>query len=100
MSCNRRSWFNSSACGSYTLGMKTAISLPDELFEAVERLVRRTRRHRSEVYADALREYVARHLPAEVTDALNAVVEQIGESAKEARFADKAARKILAAAEW
>lgn len=80
--------------------MKTAISLPDELFEAVERLVRRSRRHRSEVYADALREYVARHTPDEVTDALNAVVEQIGESTKETRFTDEAARKVLAATEW
>ena len=80
--------------------MKTAISLPDELFEAVERLVRRSRRHRSEVYADALREYVARHTPDEVTDALNAVVEQIGDSAKETRFTDEAARKVLAATEW
>jgi len=80
--------------------MKTAISLPDELFETVERLVRRSGRHRSEVYADALREYVARHSPEEVTDALNAVVARIGETGGQDRFVDAAARRILTATEW
>lgn len=81
--------------------MKTAISLPDELFNAVERLVRRSRRHRSEVYADALREYVARHAPnEEVTEALNAALEEAGELKDEFRFSDRAGRQILAKTEW
>lgn len=79
--------------------MKTAISLPDDLFDAVERIVQRSKRHRSEVYADALREYVARHSPEEITDALNQVVADIGESPDD-EFAAAAARHTLARTEW
>ena len=79
--------------------MKTAISLPDELFQAVERLVRRAKRPRSEVYADALREYLARHSPEEVTGVLNDVVEEIGASPED-RFARAAARRTLTITEW
>ena len=50
--------------------MKTAVSLPDDVFESVERLRKLTNRQRSEVYADALREYVARHSDDEITAAL------------------------------
>ena len=51
----------------YTRGMKTAVSVPDDLFAQVDRLARHSRRSRSEVYSAALREYVARHAPDEVT---------------------------------
>jgi len=50
-----------------------------ETFHRVERLARRARRSRSEVYSAALREYVARHEPDEVTEALNGVVTGVGE---------------------
>jgi hypothetical protein len=42
----------------------------------------RSKRHPSEVYADALREYVGRDAPDDVTDALNAVLEKVGEEPK------------------
>ncbi len=41
--------------------MKTAVSIPDQVFEKVERLARRARRSRSEVFSAVLSEYVARH---------------------------------------
>ena len=47
----------------YAPGMKTAVSIPDEIFEKVERLAAGEQRSRSEVYSAALREYVARHAP-------------------------------------
>ena len=47
--------------GGYTPGMKTAISIPDDVFNEAEALARRTKKSRSEVYARAVREYVARH---------------------------------------
>ena len=53
--------------------MKTAVSIPDEVFEKVERLARRSQRSRSEVFSAALREYVARHIPDEVTEAMDRV---------------------------
>jgi metal-responsive CopG/Arc/MetJ family transcriptional regulator len=51
--------------------MKTAISVPDDLHAEVDRLARRLKRSRSRLYADAAREYVARHDPDAVTNALD-----------------------------
>jgi metal-responsive CopG/Arc/MetJ family transcriptional regulator len=80
--------------------MKIGISLPDELFKAAERLVRESGRSRSEVYAQALREYVLRHSSDEVTTRLNAVLDVAGESEDEERFVDEAARRALSHSEW
>jgi len=86
------------ACRGYTHGMKTAISLPDEVFEAAERYARRVGKSRSRVYAEALAEYLARHGPDEVTAAMNAVVDEVGEVAD--GFAGAAARRTLERVEW
>ena len=80
--------------------MKTAISLPNDLFEAAERLVRESGRSRSELYAQALREYLLRQSPNELTDRLNAVLDAAGESEQEERFVDEAARGALACIDW
>ena len=37
--------------------MKTAVSIPDDVFERAERLAKRARHSRSEVFSRALREY-------------------------------------------
>ena len=91
------------ACGThqrsgYTPGMKTAVSVPDDVFQSAEHLVRRTGMSRSEVYSRALREYVARHAPDEVTQALNDMIQAAGES--DASFSTEAARRILESDEW
>jgi predicted transcriptional regulator len=78
--------------------MKTAISVPDDVFESAERLARRERRTRSEIYSTAVREYVARHSSDEVTDALNRVLADVGSSTDP--FVAKAARRILQNTEW
>ena len=39
-------------------GMKVAISLPDPVFRAAETLARRLRKSRSQLYAEAIAEYV------------------------------------------
>jgi metal-responsive CopG/Arc/MetJ family transcriptional regulator len=80
--------------------MKTAVSLPDELFAQVDRLARESGRSRSEVYAAALREYVARHAPDEITKMLDQVVERLDESSADRGFAGAAARRVLETAEW
>ena len=82
----------------YTLGMKTAVSIPDDVFERAERLARRTKRSRSRLFSDALREYVARHSPDEITEAVNRACSQIGEL--EDPFVTAAARRILKRSEW
>ena len=53
--------------------MKTAISIPNPLYEKGEKLARRLKLNRSELYARALEELVERHEPGEITKRLNAV---------------------------
>jgi hypothetical protein len=65
----------------------------------VDRLARRSRRSRSEVYSAALREYVARHAPDEVTASLDQVVADIGDAPGDS-FTAAAARRTLGATEW
>jgi metal-responsive CopG/Arc/MetJ family transcriptional regulator len=79
--------------------MKTAISLPDDLFRAAERHARRARKSRSQLYADALAEYLVRHAPEEVTEAMNRVVEQLGEPDADP-FVAAAGRRVLERTEW
>ena len=82
----------------YTTGMKTAVSIPDQVFEQAERLARRTRKSRSHVFSDALREYIARHSPDDVTEAMNRVCGEVrGESDP---FVAAAARQVLERSEW
>ncbi len=54
-------------------GMKTAISLPDALFTSGDRLAKRLGVSRSELYARALAEFVAKHKGSDVTRRLDAV---------------------------
>ena len=78
---------------SYICGMKTAVSIPDDVFEKVERFARCSKRSRSEVYSAALREYIARHAADEVTDAINRVVDEIDDQKHD--FVAAAARRVL-----
>jgi predicted transcriptional regulator len=78
--------------------MKTAISVPDEVFRAAERHARRTRKSRSQLYVEALSEYLARHAPEEVTEAMNRVVDHLPPGPDP--FVSAAARRLLERAEW
>lgn len=53
--------------------MKTAISLPDALFRSGDALAKRLGVSRSELYARALADYVAKHRADQITKRLNAV---------------------------
>ncbi len=83
----------------HTYGMKTAVSIPDEVFEKVERLAKRGRRSRSEVFTAALREYLARHSPDEVTEAVNRVCAEVDQT-EDVEFLNAAARRLLKKVEW
>lgn len=82
----------------YTDGMKTAISLPDAVFRAAERQAKRSQKSRSQLYADALAEYLSRHAPDEVTEAMNRVVDYLDE--RPDAFVLAAARSVLERVEW
>jgi metal-responsive CopG/Arc/MetJ family transcriptional regulator len=78
--------------------MKTAISLPDEVFREADKLARRTGVPRSRVVADALREYVARHDPDELTEAMNRAMVAIGIAGDV--FVATSARRLFEQVEW
>jgi metal-responsive CopG/Arc/MetJ family transcriptional regulator len=78
--------------------MKTAVSIPDDVFEQAEKLARRTGASRSKVFSDALREYMARHSPDEVTAAMDEVCEQVGNQADP--FVAALAGRALERTEW
>ncbi len=56
---------------SYTLGMKTAISLPDPIFEEAEELAKRLGMSRSQLYATAVSQFVEAYREEAITAALN-----------------------------
>jgi metal-responsive CopG/Arc/MetJ family transcriptional regulator len=78
--------------------MKIAVSVPDDVFQEAEELARRTKRSRSEVYSRALAEYVARHAPDRVTEAMDRALAEIGEPAD--RFLQRASRRVLKRSDW
>lgn len=82
----------------YTFGMKTAISIPDKIFRDAERLSRRLKKSRSQIYAEAVTEYVARHDPEAVTEAMNRVCESMLDYPDPA--ISSAARRTLEDVEW
>jgi metal-responsive CopG/Arc/MetJ family transcriptional regulator len=53
------------------MGLKTTVSIPEDVFKGAERLARKTKRSRSRLFSDALREYLARHTPESITEAMN-----------------------------
>ena len=78
--------------------MKTAISLPDDLFKAAESLAGRLGVSRSRLYATALEDYIARHQARRVSERLDAVY-SAEQSSLDPSFNDVQA-KVLKRSEW
>ncbi len=78
--------------------MKTAISLPDSIFRQADQLARRLNKSRSELYREAVAEYVARHEPDVVTEALNQLADQMDTALDPISAA--ASRRIMEGSEW
>ena len=78
--------------------MKTAISVPNQVYEQAEELARQTGRTRSEIYSTALRDYLAHHQPVPVTAAMDDALDDIDPEPDP--FLDAAAHETLAGAEW
>lgn len=53
--------------------MKTAISIPDKVFEAADRAAKKLGISRSELYSTAIHEFIERHRVEDVTTKLNDV---------------------------
>lgn len=78
--------------------MKTAVSIPDDLFAQADELAERTGKSRSEIYREALADYVARREPGAVTRALDEIADEL--AADQDGFSHDAARRTLERAEW
>jgi metal-responsive CopG/Arc/MetJ family transcriptional regulator len=78
--------------------MKTAISIPDKIYRDAERLSRRLKKSRSQVYTEAVTEYVARHDPQAVTEAMNSICEAV--DTRPDSLTSAAARRTLDGVEW
>ena len=78
--------------------MKTAISLPDDLFESADALAEHLGMSRSELYATAVAEYLAKHRDEDLTAKLNEVfAEQESGIAPELRSAQA---RSVSSSEW
>lgn len=69
------------------------------MYREAERHARRTHKSRSQLYAEALSEYLARHAPDEVTEGMNAVVDRLGDAGLDP-FVAGAGRRVLTRVEW
>ena len=78
--------------------MKTAISLPDELFASADALARKLGVSRSGLIATALAEFVAKHRASRISERLDAVY-AVEESRVEAALS-RAQRKVVEQSEW
>ena len=81
-----------------TLGLKVAVSIPDEIFAEAEDLAKRFNTSRSELYSRALGTFIDLHAPERLTQAMNEAVDALdGETES---FNAQAARQGLRRVEW
>ena len=79
--------------------MKTAVSIPDDVFASAEKLAHRTKLSRSDIYSAAIREYIALHSGDAVTDAMNSVLDETSGNGSDP-FVARTARNVLERVEW
>ena len=78
--------------------MKTAISIPDEIFQAADKLANDLGTTRSGLYAQAVAEYVAKHQHANLTAQLNKVYAKV--PSKLPADIRHSQTRILASSDW
>jgi predicted transcriptional regulator len=78
--------------------VRAVVSIPDKLFQRAEEIARRLGKSRSQIYREALAEYVARREPNAVTASLDEVVTELGSPADE--WVTEAGRRALERGEW
>jgi metal-responsive CopG/Arc/MetJ family transcriptional regulator len=78
--------------------MKTAVSIPDDVFRQADALADQLGKSRSELYREALVDYLARRDPVAVTTALNELADELADDRGD--LVDQAARLALLSTEW
>jgi len=57
----------------HTYGMKVAISIPDDIFQEIEKLAKEQRKSRSQIFVSAAREYLQRRETRRLIERLDEV---------------------------
>jgi len=78
--------------------MKTAVSIPDKVFAEADKLAKRLKKSRSQLYSEAVADYLLRHDDDAITQAINKVIDELGHEPDE--FVNEAARRTLERTEW
>ena len=78
--------------------MKVAVSVPDTVFQAAERVSRRMRMSRSRLYAKAVEAYVRQHSEEDITEQLNRVY--AGKSSQLDPALEAASLEVLRRERW
>lgn len=60
--------------------MKTAVSIKDKVFQNAEKFAKKAKISRSQLYSDALEEYLAKRDEQALIDQINAVCEEVDTS--------------------
>ena len=82
----------------YTQGMKTAISIPEDLFGRTDEFARKNGKSRSQVVREALSEYLLRRDSGEVTEAIDEALAEIDQDRDV--WAIEAGKQALERSEW
>jgi metal-responsive CopG/Arc/MetJ family transcriptional regulator len=82
------------------VAMKVAVSIPADLYRAVEQARKRRKKSRSAVMQDALRYWLKLEAEAALVREYEEGYRRKPESRREVKAADAAAARILAATEW
>jgi predicted transcriptional regulator len=78
--------------------MKTAISIPDDVFRDADHLAKRLKISRSELYSKAVADFLARNSGDDITESYNRAVAEVSEPADPAFQA--AGRATLRNSAW
>lgn len=78
--------------------MKTAISIPDSVFQQAEEFAARQGKSRSQLYTEALVAYLGEHERDTVTERLDEVLASL--DCSEDRWVSEATRRTLRHVEW
>jgi predicted transcriptional regulator len=78
--------------------MKTAVSIPDELFHRADRLAAELGTSRSGLYREALAEYLRRRDSSAITSSYNEVIDAVGSEVDP--WVAEVGRRALERSEW
>jgi enoyl-CoA hydratase/carnithine racemase len=82
----------------YARSMKTTLSIPEPLLRKADRLARKMKKSRSQLFRGAISEYVSRHDPADVTKVLDDLYSEL--DTRPHRSHSEAVRRLLVSTEW